>query len=665
VVASSTNVPNVNLRTLVGAGFEANGTTPIGVTPTVVVLDAAGNDLQLAAPANAGVIGQTTFRLDNTSPQAPTTFEIAPRQAGWVNAAYTFTGTGGTTATALNAPTGTAKYVSCGDGPPNASGAGYVCAAQVGVSNAAVANGSGTNGLTTFTYYAIPAASYTAASTANGTSTSATSCSTTGWTKITTAGDLAATLANTAYVVRVFEADRLLNSRCTDLAAAPNTINTGAFARGVFGVDKVPPTAAYIEPATDATAAGPNGVLGAGGNIANFNIKIALSDDASGFSGTPITTMVQRLAIAPNTTTAASFNSTFGCPSGLDNNNVCSTTSTPQTVRGDASGVGSYTPTADASGCVGCGYFFYTQTPLDLARNAAPTMTRNVVIDFLPPTVGGIQVPAALTGGASASFATSAVDNLDLISSNYTLTYAQVATGSGQTSLNIRAAGPALGVAFDNVLTTAASFSVATNFFIRSISSTTAAGAPQNNPGLPNQIGVRAYDAANNPSATSNAVIAPANVPQTNPTNFAAAPATNPLGIMRTFQVSNAAASVSNAPAGTTPVNPTTVALTATATGDEGTTFQFINPFTQVQFYYFDSGYATASNEWVLIGSAVAPVVTDNSTITTRTFTWTFPGFDPPAALPAGSLYVIAIGLNAAGDGLVSAVNGNITLTNP
>ena len=68
--------------------------------------------------------------------------------------------------------------------------------------------------------------------------------STTGWTKITTGGDLAETANNLAYVVRVFETDKLGNARCTDLAAAGNTINSGVFVAGKFGVDKVAPTAA-------------------------------------------------------------------------------------------------------------------------------------------------------------------------------------------------------------------------------------------------------------------------------------------------------------------------------------------------------------------------------------------------------------------------------------
>ena len=660
----------VTRLTLTGACCEANGTTPLGITPTVVVLDNAGNDLGLGV-LNAGIIGNTTFRLDNTPPQPPLSFVTPGRQAGWVNGSYTFTGTGGAS---FSAATGTTKFVACGDGPANATANPPACAAQVGVSTGAVSGTTGLTGLTTFTFYSIPVANYVSIDVNNGnaapigTGNTATACNITGWTKITTAGDLAATLANNVYAVRMFETDKLGNARCTDLAAAGNTINSGVFVAGKFGVDKVAPTAAYIEPATDATAAANLGALAVGGVLANFNIKIALSDDASGFSATPVNTMIQRLAINPATNAAADINSAYGCPSGLDNNGACTTTATAATLPATFGVV--TVDGVNGTGCAGCGYYFYTQTPLDLARNAAPVMTRKVVVDQQAPVAGGIAVPATVTGGAAASFATSATDNLDLVSSDYTLTYAAAPAGGPVANLPIRANGPALGVAFDNTLTISSSFSVAVPFFIRSVATTTAGNAPQNNggAGLPATIAVRAYDAASNASAPGVAAINPANVPQLNRVDFTIAPVgANPLATMISFQVSNAAANISNCPAAgcagnVAPVNPTSVTLTATSTGNEGPTFQFINPFTQVQFYYFD----TVTNEYILIGTAVAPVVTDNAAITVRTFTWTLgTAFDPPAALGTGALRILAVGVSSSGDGLASAVNANIIMTNP
>ena len=50
---------------------------------------------------------------------------------------------------------------------------------------------------------------------------------------------------------------------------------------------------------------------------------------------------------------------------------------------------------------------------------------------------------------------------------------------NSSSQLLIRATGPALGVAFDNVLTTASSFSLSVPFFIRHVDITDAAGKPQ------------------------------------------------------------------------------------------------------------------------------------------------------------------------------------------
>jgi hypothetical protein len=708
--ATSGSGGRVTGATLVGACCEVNTTTPFGITPSISAIDASGNDVPL------GVINITqpglnlpspTFRLDNAASQPPTFFGTPGRQAGWVNAAYVFQGTGANGG--FSAATGSAKYVSCGDGNnvANAAGGGYVCAAQVGVSGqAGVSGNSGTNGQFTYSYYAMSSGTYTAINT-NGTSTSATACATTGWTPINTAGDLAEADAtgNPFFIVRIFETDKLGNARCTDLAVNANValnINTTGFASGRFSVDKTPPTVAYIETSTDATAASNDSALRAGGNIANFNIKLAGTDNASGFSGTPITTMVTRLAMNPTTGAASNasgnFNNAFACPTGLDGNGNCTTASlgfsNPAT-----DGVVTLDGTTVVPGCAGCGYYTWSQTPLDFARNAATTVTgtatptiagasaagapgyRQVVVDQTLPVAGGIAVPASIVGGTSVSFATNAADNLDLVSSDYTLTYAASPSGNALANLPIRAAGPAIGTAFDNVLTTSASFNIAVPFFIRSIATTTAANAPQNNggAGLPTSIAMRAYDAANNPSTVTPATntgfsnIGAANVPQTGRTDYTVAPTgANPLAVMQTFAETNAAKNISQCPTagcagGGSPANPTTVVLTAAATGAEGANFQFLNPFSQVQFYYLDVAPPAGSGEYIFIGSAVAPVVSDNAGLNVRTFTWTLAtAFDPPVQFVAPvNLNIIAVGVNAQGDALASAVNVAIALTNP
>ena len=271
---------------------------------------------------------------------------------------------------------------------------------------------------------------------------------------------------------------------------------------------------------------------------------------------------------------------------------------------------------------MGCGYYSYTQTPLDLARNAAPTMTRQVVIDQPIPTVGGIAVPATISRWTrAASFATSATDNLDLVSTDYTLTYASTPAGAPVAACRSVRTVPALGVAFDNVLTTASSFSLAVPFFIRNVATTTAGDAPQNN-GVPadadcgsasrrcwqrqrcraRRRSTRRQRSADQPSRTSRLL----------------RPARTRVATMISFQVANAAANISNCPAAgcagnAAPANATTVTLTATATGTKAPTFQFINPFTAGAVLLLR---LRCTNEWILIGTAVAPVVTDNAAMT-------------------------------------------------
>jgi hypothetical protein len=666
-------------------GCEANNNTPLGITPSVIALDNVGNDLQLTV-LNATITG-SSFRLDNTPPEAPLAFNTPGRQSGWVNAAYVFTGVGiganpnGSQLGGNGSTTGTENFVSCGDGPtvtPASPGGTYVCTAQNGVSASSPgAVGVGTassNGNTKFTYYAIPSASFVAASGTNGTSTSATACSTTGWTKITTAGDLAATTLATAYVVRVFESDALGNSRCTDLVVPPaalanlgtaiNTNISGAYTANAatFGVDKVAPTDSLLTP-TNPLCGSPSICAGDLGKYTTNPVPFFVNapndpDAASGLSATPMTTKLVRLAIDPATLAPSTVNSSFGCPIGFSNN-ACGTASAGTTIAADAGSSAGTSSLVD-------GYYTYTATVMDRARNVGPTVTRQVVVDRAVPVMGGIGIPPTITGGQTASFPASATDNLDLVGTSYLLSYAVTPTGAAA-PLSIRATGNDIGVAFDNTLTTTASFTLAVPSFVRTIAATTA-GLPPNATGtLAGSIAVSVVDAAGNTSLANTQAIPAANINQTALTNFATP--VNGLTFNGTgFSVSNVATNISNCPAagcagGVAPANPTSVILTATAQGQDSPTFQFANPFTSVSWYYL-----SAANEWTLIGTVSAPTgAIDNVAQTQRTYSWTLPtAFDPPASLvPPGTLKIIAIGVNSKGDALVTDQNSLITITNP
>ena len=109
-------------------------------------------------------------------------------------------------------------------------------------------------------------------------------------------------------------------------------------------------------------------------------------------------------------------------------------------------------------------------------------------------------------------------------------------------------------MAFDNVLTTAASFSLVDSVLHPYVASTTAGGAPQNNGVLPTQIAVRVYDAAGNASLPG--ITADQRGEHCHDasgaqpiTNYAAAQANGATFTSTGFQVANAAANISNCPA--------------------------------------------------------------------------------------------------------------------
>lgn len=656
----------VNVAQLTIAGTDVSG-FPSTVHPTVTAFDSIGV-ASLMPQLNPGA--QSDIRLDNQAPQSPRSFQIPQSQSQWVNAAYTFSGAGPSPLAS------DARYVSCGDAPaapatvpPPANPQPPCATPQSGVS----ANGqfvAGLNGQTTLSFYFVPAATYTSQSlqvSSTGTSDSPADCDLSKWKKITKAGDIASTSSpnNQQYVARAVEADKLGNARCTDLSASNGMINTtgGVYVPGKFGVDVVPPAAKFVD--GDVTAVSANDVCpffvggtqqvpvvnlpcGSGGaTIKSF--KISASDDASGFSLTPVAATLRRLAVVG---TAQATVCVIGSGSACD-----AVPRALQTIAADANALGA------SSGIDG--YYTLTATISDFALNAAATLTRTALVDRAPPVMGGVSVPATLVGGTNVQFAATVADNVDLAASDFTLVYA-IAPATGFPVLSLRLPGPALGTPFSNTLTPTASFNYTASNFIRALSPTTSGNVPQNVGIVPNIVIGRAFDAANNESPTASAVIDPARVPQGPPlaaphTDFTVSQANGAQFL--TFRISNVATKVSNcAPCAGGAANPTSVTLIAEATGTEqGASAQFANPFAQVQFYYLNA----ATSTWSFIGAASTPAVAENGAQTVRTLTWSLPGFDPPVSIGTGPLTIVAIGVNTAGDALVTVPNTSITLTNP
>ena len=304
--------------------------------------------------------------------------------------------------------------------------------------------------------------------------------------------------------------DALVNARCSDLASAsePHQL-TASFTRGTFGVDKVAPLAAYVEPATSGLQRrhGCGEQRRARPTAASSPTSTSRSDSRQrvGLRATPITTLHhascdwsgngcrRRTRAAASTTPSAARSGVATVlaarPRRRRTSAVTRTASRTRTA--------SFTPPRTRFGCSAgsaangaASVTVTSRTPdrrstLPVTRaitgTAAPTITaasitgasgyRQVVIDYVrrPSVVSRFRRRSLVVRARRSLRARS--DNLDLIGTDYTLTYAITpAGGAGERSL-IRAHWSGVGVAFDNVLTTSSSFSLVVPFFVRNIAS--------------------------------------------------------------------------------------------------------------------------------------------------------------------------------------------------
>lgn len=339
-------------------------------------------------------------------------------------------------------------------------------------------------------------------------------------------------------------------------------------------------------------------------------------------------------------------------------------------------------PTTTVAASTNVGYYFYRAFAQDAAGNQSADVTRVIAYD------PAANVPALTTAlfniplsGGSVAFTAFASDNFDLRDDQYNLTYAAgalPAAGMGPdnpilfpiTTLNSFPASTITPGTFvlqnSNV---PAGFSIGT--FMRQLEPVTG-NSPLAVGGQfkPTQLSGIVRDQANNLSTVANTPITGAQV--TTGTSYLTAPGTQLIDF---FAISNGATSVSsngqNGCAAGTPTAATSVTLNADVRGPTAT---FNPPFSRVDFYVNVNGFNR------LIGSATTPVTTDNGAPQGRqhrySFTWTpggnlggvlgkIGGAPDPANVCAGAQNLFAIGVNAAGDALVTPVNASITLVNP
>lgn len=434
-------------------------------------------------------------------------------------------------------------------------------------------------------------------------------------------------LLNNLHVVRALWRDALGNPRTDNMV-------------GPFGVDVVPPTQTFA--ATDVSVTNPNLIINAALPTGQFVLSYV--DDASGFTATPVRMAITILGATGTSAAPVPLASNQVCLFGdVSSQNVCNvvlnggTVDIPTLLANPAGFPGNTDPTTPAGAQ---GYLTISAFTRDQGGLASATLTETALYDVLAPIHGGIGIPATLTGGTAASLAGSASDNVDLLSAQWWLS-------SPLSGFIRQGTATTLGTAFDATLTTAANFNYTTTNFMRSVAQTDAGHAPQSNAQLSDQVRGRVSDAAGNTGDNVQA-ISPINISQVTPLTAWAG-----ITGFTTWQGFTSQANVSN-PACTNPVaavNPTSTTLTAVATFTN-LTANF--PFSSVNFYIPDADGLTP------IGVGAVSVSTS---LTNRTFTYTL-AWDPACSVPAGVTNLVAIGVNTAGDALMTQVIP-VTITVP
>jgi hypothetical protein len=587
----------------------------IGETIAVTATNGAGDALfTAAAPANVNAI--TSLRLDNRAPAAPTLVQNPNlRQNGWVNAAIALNSanTGATSngvVVTANQAAGAATCVAAL--VPDCGVSGIVRYVRIAASAAGLVDEA--RSATASSAAALPAPS----------ASNTTYCGI--WTMQDALGNESALPA--------------AGTACTAPAVASNTAL--AATHMLFGVDIAPPTIAF----SGGLAA--NARLNGGTVGAEFQVTVS-DTGIVGNSG-----MLSTSAVRGTVQIRQPVGATV-CLVGTG------ATCTPASVN--AAPAFPLVPTTVVAASTTVGYYFYNAFSQDAAGNQSAAVTRVIAYDPAAnvPALTGALYNIPLSGG-SVTFNANANDNFDLRDIRYTLAYAGGLAGplayppTTITAFPSASAGPAGVTGFNN---SNVPVPVTIANFIRQVEDVTANG-PITVSGAykPNALNGFLRDVANNVPAGSPIVTPIPGASVTTGVSYLTLPA--PL-LPRSWAITNAATNVSTG--ATSPAaNPLSVTLNADLFGPTAT---FNSPFARVDFYALIGGNLEQ------IGTTTAYTTVDDGSAFGRrhrySLTWT-PGTTSPVTGTAwvlGAQAIYAIGVNSAGDALVTLVNNNITLTNP
>lgn len=488
---------------------------------------------------------------------------------------------------------------------------------------------------------------------------------------VTTGNDLPETVTSNDLIVRATVTDAVGNSRSVypDDSGVSTVVATSSGDAQPFGIDKTRPQ--FVTVSTP-----PNTGANDGTNYTFTYIDSGVGP--SGFGTTPVYVRVQRTNVGGS---VSCHNPGTGAQNG-GGSNGCSTN-------------GGYVATAgtfNVGATTTNGYYAVSYFLRDAANNSTDTVTVTTLLDggaaASVPSAGAITGPSVITGNTSTAFSSSVTDNLDLGDVQPVIQYAALmeieealaGVGTYNTPLTTSTTATATIANFirsiEDGLGGAITRANAAAFLLRDVSgvvdnaqcpiplanggaqqgSTTGTVAGTATTPWPTRTAVPTGNCFVRLDDISNAVSAGI------PTSTTSASRERSLaftGITGFTAASSNAAGVCSDRTSTgagqpCPTNPTTTVLTASA---QGPTATLGNPFVRVNFYYRDM----ATNRSVLIGTSVAPTVTDDGAVpSVRTYAWSFTW--NPGNLPAGAYTVEALGVHSTGMALRATVVQTLTV---
>jgi hypothetical protein len=432
------------------------------------------------------------------------------------------------------------------------------------------------------------------------TTQSAPAPSSTNWTTFATPNNLAETATGSSLRLRLVVCDALNNCANTgqlalfgvDLTAPGYTITAGPNNLQVFNIASTLPTNQTVAIVDSTLTAG---ATPSGGNGMLISIQ---SLKPSGSSGSTTACVIPASTSACGTTVSL-VPSNFALPAGA----------------------------------LTSGEYTMMITPVDQAGNHAVTSTIKYYIDQVAPVAaGGVAVPASITLGTQ--FTSTATDNMDVAAGNGTLQFP-----SGVKILQAGSASPT-GVVFDNALVRSSSITVTLANFYRSLTT-----APGTGGALPNNVNIRAIDAAGNLALGNLVALPPANVGT--PSTISNTGSTGITAFVFTADSATVAATH-------------TIMMTSTSTPADAVNGG--TPFQQVCFYFAsptgtEGGAAGvgggATGELIKIGCSSAVQVTQSPRTLVYQLPWTV-----PAGLASTAFNLFAIGNTSGLDAIISAPVG-------